>query len=513
MANASAEQLLELGRHRARAELVALAEAVLARRLARDAAEDHAVEQGVAAKTVVAVHATGDLARGVESRDHALGADALGKRSDLQAAHAVVDHRGDDGHVEGLGRHLGAGERVVVELLAAARLAARLVPGLAGRVRGEGPAIGVLLRLLRSREVIVVGLLEDRQGNTHVLGKRLTAGVELHDTAAGVVLAVPDDLIGRGLVQAETERRLVLPHLARHVVAAAELVGETLALRVEHDATHTTERLGGKELDLRIRIIRLHQPGGVHLHPLQIDALPADLLAHLDAVAGAVLAVRGRQVHQVRAVLRKEGGRGEVRSEATGRENDRAVLAEHLAALLVRAANARAGTVREELADGSLRDDPGLVRALADLLEHLDQGVGDRHAREALGTAVSARHRVAAETGKEGQVKVELLDEPVHIGAAVVAEDLHELRPLGAALQRVVGEDLVGVGNALGLLRLRRRTVDAARRLGRVAAAEGGLVQQDNLASVLQNGVRRRHAREAAAHHDGEVCWKYRRHG
>ena len=46
----------------------------------------------------------------------------------------------------------------------------------------------------------------------------------------------------------------------------------------------------------------------------------------------------------------------------------------------------------------------------------------------------------------------------VHIGAAVVAEDLHELRLLGAALQRVVGEDLVGVGNALGLLRLRGRT-------------------------------------------------------
>jgi len=51
-----------------------------------------------------------------------------------------------------------------------------------------------------------------------------------------------------------------------------------------------------------------------------------------------------------------------------------------------------------------------------------------------------------------------LCSSQVHIGAAVVAEDLHELRLLGAALQRVVGEDLVGVGNALGLLRLRRRT-------------------------------------------------------
>ena len=58
----------------------------------------------------------------------------------------VVDDGGDDGDVERLGLHGGARDDVVVELLAGARLAAGLVPRLAGRVRGPGAAVGVLLR-------------------------------------------------------------------------------------------------------------------------------------------------------------------------------------------------------------------------------------------------------------------------------------------------------------------------------------------------------------------------------
>ena len=57
-----------------------------------------------------------------------------------------MDHRGDDGHVEWLGRHLGAVDDVVEELLSAAGLPAGLVPSLAGWVGREGAAIGVLRR-------------------------------------------------------------------------------------------------------------------------------------------------------------------------------------------------------------------------------------------------------------------------------------------------------------------------------------------------------------------------------
>ena len=80
------------------------------------------------------------------------------------------------------------------------------------------------------------------------------------------------------------------------------------------------------------------------LHPLQVDGLRADLLkgtalepcvlaengaavhggmgrhlAHLDAIARAVLAVGGGQVQQVGAVLGQQGVLGEVGAEATCR--------------------------------------------------------------------------------------------------------------------------------------------------------------------------------------------------
>ena len=54
-----------------------------------------------------------------------------------------MDHGGDDGHVEGLAGNLGAIDDVVEELLAAAGLAAGLIPRLAGWVGGERAAIRV----------------------------------------------------------------------------------------------------------------------------------------------------------------------------------------------------------------------------------------------------------------------------------------------------------------------------------------------------------------------------------
>ena len=61
-----------------------------------------------------------------------------------------------------------------------------------------------------------------------------------------------------------------------------------------------------EELDLGIGIVRPHEPRRVHLHPLQVDALAANGLAHLDAVTSAMIAVRGRQVHQTGTVQREQ---------------------------------------------------------------------------------------------------------------------------------------------------------------------------------------------------------------
>jgi len=53
--------------------------------------------------------------------------------------------------------------------------------------------------------------------------------------------------------------------------------------------------------------------------------------------------------------------------------------------------------VGQELVNPSLVDDPCLIRFLGNLLNHLDEGVGDGHAGEAFLAAVSAWRRVATE--------------------------------------------------------------------------------------------------------------------
>ena len=50
---------------------------------------------------------------------------------------------------------------------------------------------------------------------------------------------------------------------------------------------------------LGIRLRRVDQSGRVHLHVLHVDVAGAEGLRHLDAVAGAVVAVGGRQVEDV----------------------------------------------------------------------------------------------------------------------------------------------------------------------------------------------------------------------
>mmetsp|Transcript_108467 Transcript_108467/g.282961 ORF Transcript_108467/g.282961 Transcript_108467/m.282961 type:complete len:405 (-) Transcript_108467:355-1569(-) len=397
-ATSTLREILDLLRDGAQLVLAVRTERVLARGLGSDAAEDDAVQQGVPAQAVVAMDAASHLARGVQARDRlaALRVQHRGVDVHLQAAHAVVDDGGDDGDVERLGLHGGAWDDVVVELLAGARLAAGLVPRLAGRVRGPRAAVGVLLGLLRRLVVQLGRLLEHRHRDPHVLGEGLAVLVELHDAAASVMLAVPADLVGGRLVQAEAEGRLVLPHLAGDVVAPAQLVGEPLAVGVKDEPSDAPERLRRQELDLRVRIVRLHQAGRVHLDPLEVNGLGAHCLAHANAVTGAVLAVGRGQVQQVGAVLRKEAAPREVGTEAARAQDHRAVLAEGLAALRVQGADAAAVPVSEQLLHVRLGDDARQVRALAELLEHLDQGVGDGHPREALCSSVGSRRRVAA---------------------------------------------------------------------------------------------------------------------
>jgi len=80
------------------------------------------------------------------------------------------------------------------------------------------------------------------------------------------VLAVPLDFLRRFAVEHEAVRTtLLVLHLTRDVVTAAELVAETLALTVEHEATNAAEGLGSEELKLSLRLLGVNETGGVDL--------------------------------------------------------------------------------------------------------------------------------------------------------------------------------------------------------------------------------------------------------
>merc|ERR1719473_1655397 len=470
---------------------------------ARHATVRDAVEQGAAAEAVVAVHAARDLASGVEALDRRIArAHNLALRRDLETTHAVVDGRRHDRDVVLVIDHR---RKVVEELLAPH------VVGLAGRVRVVLATVRVRHLLLAKRSVILEGRLEHALLDAHLLAQVAGRRVVLHDATALVVLAVPVDLRRRLLVQAEAERRLVLPHAAGHVVAAPELVREALALTIDEHTANTTESLGRQELHLGVGIVRLHKTRRVHLHPLQVDRLRADALTHLDAITSAVLAVRGREVEQVRAVLREVSVRREIGAEASRAHDDRAVLLVGHACLLVLAANDRLA-VAEEAEHPRLVDDASAVRGLRNLLEALHERVRDRHPREALSATVRALLRVTAETSNQRQVEVELLDEPLNARAGLVAHHLRNLRLLRATLERVSQEDLTAVDDALLLLRRSARAVDAGRSLRGVAAAEGRLVEDDTAPAVLQDRVGCGEARKITANDNALVCRENLRH-
>mmetsp|Transcript_10524 Transcript_10524/g.11589 ORF Transcript_10524/g.11589 Transcript_10524/m.11589 type:complete len:249 (+) Transcript_10524:135-881(+) len=227
----SLSQLFEFAGHRAWLELVVLSKGQLACCLSGHTAKDHAIQQRVAAQTIVAMDATSCFTRHIQTWDDlATLVDALSIHSAFQTAHGVVNDRGDDGHIKGLGRNLGSIDDVVEELLAAACLATGFIPGLARRIGREWTAIRILLLLLCGLEMLLVGVHQGLQRHTHVLGQVLSTWIELHDSTASVVLGMPDDFISCCPVEAKAEWWLVLPHFARDVVTTSQLIAEAVAI-------------------------------------------------------------------------------------------------------------------------------------------------------------------------------------------------------------------------------------------------------------------------------------------
>ena len=78
-------------------------------------------------------------------------------------------------------------------------------------------------------------------------------------------LAVPLDLLGSLSVEDKSNGVLpVLVHLASNVIPSSELVAEPLSLVVEKKTSNSPESLGGQELDLRSRLIRIDETSGMN---------------------------------------------------------------------------------------------------------------------------------------------------------------------------------------------------------------------------------------------------------
>jgi len=397
-------------------------------------AKDDAIKKRASSKTVLSVDSTADLTGGVEARDDGtVGVEDLRVGGDRETSHAVVDDGGDDGDVE-LVVHLKGG--VLEELLA----------------KGISVGLGKVV-------VLGKGLGEDRGRDLHLSGELLSVAEELHEATTDVVLAVPLDLLGSSAVEDETVRSLlVVPHGLGAVVTTAELIAEALSVLAEHETTDTTKGFSSEELDLGIRLIRVNETSGVDLDKVEVDSASADGEGHLDAVSGAVIAVGGGELKEIRTVLLEERVVGKVSAVTTSGDDDGAKLTSELAFVLVLDTDDLVALL-DEVGGGGLADDPGAGGLLlGDGLELLHQGVGDGHARESLLATVRTGLRVATETRDEGEVEVEAVLEPVDSRTALEDEDLVELRGL-SLLALVGGRDSV-------LEELLRAVLDAEGDLG-----------------------------------------------
>ena len=225
-----------------------------------------------------------------------------------------MNHGSDNTNVKGI-IHV---ERSVFE-----ELLSPFVVGLAAAVgivgTGGRARVG---HLLVDLVVLSESGLQLRHIDITLLAERLHSIVFLHEATADVMLNVPNNLLASLSVEAKTERPIILPHATSDVIAATELVGETVTVLVDQNTADTTKSLGGEELDLGVRLLGLDETGRMDLDPLHVDKLASDLLGHADAVTGAMNTVGGWEVHQVVAILLDVAFIGEISAETARGEDD-----------------------------------------------------------------------------------------------------------------------------------------------------------------------------------------------
>mmetsp|Transcript_23898 Transcript_23898/g.62788 ORF Transcript_23898/g.62788 Transcript_23898/m.62788 type:complete len:342 (+) Transcript_23898:611-1636(+) len=324
------------------------------------------------------------------------------------------------------------------------------------------------------------------------------------------MLAVPGDL-SRGLpIQAKEEtccgtlhKPLILPHHPRDIVPTAELIAETIALDVEKNPTHTSQRLGSEELDLRVWLVGVHEPSRMNLDPLEVHSVSTNAHGHLQPIACAVLSVRGGEMCEIGAMLVEERVSSEIGSKTASRYDHGAVLLDDLSfGIHALHANHVAAAVCKELLRLCLEHDPRAVRFLSGVLKPFHQSVGDGHAWETLLAAVRPRVRMPTQPRDEAQIEAKLVHEPVNRWCAFTREHTDQIGSLGTATHGVLCESLGAVGDAQSALGLREGTVDATGRLRAVTTKKTALVHDKHLDTALHDGVRGREASQTTTNHD-----------
>eukprot|EP00906_Rhabdomonas_costata_P034643 RCo048725 len=443
-----------------------------------DAAVHHAVQEGVPTQAVGAVHTPGTLSGGEQPLDNVtLLVDHTALGVHLNAGHAVVHNRGDDRDVE-----------LVVHL----------------ERHGGEEALGELVRLgLSALVVLVEGSLQLGRWDAHVLRQIISVVVLLHHPATGVVLAVPRDLPGGLAVEDQAVRGLVvLPHAARHEVPFLQLIDESAALLVQQKPSNPAKRLRGQEQVLLIGLVGENETGRVHLNLVHVHQAAAQLSGHLEAIPSAVLAVAGRQGQNrgplagpelaVGVGLRKEGVCGEVGAEAPRGQHHRPVLVELLAVLADEGDSDNLALLLDQLNCSGAGQDSGAVGLLLrDLLQALDQTVGDREPRETLPPSVAAGGRGPSHQPHRVEVQVVLVAEPLHRCGTLVGQGVHQGGPhaVARALCSVLLKALWGVLDPQRALLLGVRCVDTPGGLHGVASQKGHLVHHQHPPSTLKHCV------------------------
>ena len=100
-------------------------------------------------------------------------------------------------------------------------------------------------------------------------------------------------------------------------------------------------------------------------------------------------------------------------------------------------------------------------------------------------TTMGTRHGVTTETGQQGKIQVELVNQPVDIVTGVAGEDLHERGLFGASLHAILGENFDIIGDLVIGLSASTCAVDTRRGFGGVTTTERRFIEKDNASTEL----------------------------